>query len=105
MRNEKKTFINNKLLGGTLYFYSTSGLTHVIMRKGRKEMLNLPLVRIENMLPENKFCRVNRNYLVNSDAITAIRYYRNKLVAFVGEHRIPVSRRQGKNLLDNLDPL
>lgn len=105
MRNEKKLSADQRLLRGALYFHSNNGLTYVVMKKGRKEVLNLPLTNIESILPENMFCRVHRSYLVNSNAISAIRYYRNQLLAFVEGHRIPVSRRQGKNLLDSLDTL
>ena len=101
MMNEKKRTVDHRLLRSALYFHTNSGLTHVIMKKGRKEVLNLPLTRIESMLPGNTFSRVHRSYLVNSDAISAIRYYRNQLLAFVEEHRIPVSRRQGKHLFNN----
>jgi two-component system, LytTR family, response regulator len=105
MKNEKQRTADHKLLRGALYFHSTSGLTHVIMKKGRKEVLNLPLTRIESMLPENTFCRVHRSYLVNANAISAIRYFRTQLLAFVEGHRVPVSRRHGRNLLDSLNTL
>jgi DNA-binding LytR/AlgR family response regulator len=75
------------------------------MQRGSKEVHNLPLCRIENMLPENMFCRVHRSYLVNTHAISAIRHFRTQRVVLVGGHRVPVSRRLWRDLLDNLDKL
>jgi DNA-binding LytR/AlgR family response regulator len=75
------------------------------MQRGRKEFHNLPLSRLENMLPENMFCRVHRSYLVNTHAISAIRHFRTQRVVMVGGHRVPVSRRLWKGLLNNLDTL
>ncbi len=103
MQNKNEWFINQYVLKRTLYFQSDNGFTLMVMKNKRQEILDIPLVRIEDILPEGLFYRVHRSYLVNINAISEFRYYRNQLLAIVHGYRIPVSRRRGKILLGNLD--
>lgn len=105
MRNKSTWFISRYLLQNTLYFESDNGLTLMVMKNRQQEIIDIPLIRVEDMLPKGMFCRVHRNYLVNKDAISEFRYYRTQLLAIVHGYRIPVSRRRGRMLLDNLDLL
>lgn len=103
MQDDKYWFVNRRFLQRTLYFYNCNGLTYMVMKNHQKMVFDIPLIRIEKMLPENMFCRVHRCYLVNLNAISALRYFRTRLMAIVHDKSIPVSRRFGRDLLDNLD--
>ena len=103
MKNKHDWFASHHILHRTLYFQSDNGFTLMIMKNRRQEILDIPLVRIEEILPEGMFCRVHRSYLVNVFAISEFRYYRTQLLAIVHGYRIPVSRRRGRVLMDNLD--
>jgi len=105
MKNRSEWFVNRYILKKTLYFQSDNGITLMVMNNRKQEVLDIPLVKLENILPPGLFCRVHRSYLVNSRAISELRYYRTQLLAIVHGYRIPVSRRRGKDLLDNLDIL
>jgi len=105
MKNKNEWFTSHYVLQKTLYFQSDNGFTLMVMKNRRQEVLDIPLVRIENVLPDGMFCRVHRSYLVNTCAISEFRYYRTQLLAIVHGYRIPVSRRRGRILLDNLDSL
>lgn len=96
-------FMNDYLLNKTLYFQSDNGVTIMVMKGRRQEVIDMSLVKVENMLPEGMFYRVHRSYLVNLDALLELRYYRSHLLALVGNYQIPVSRRRGKDLMDSLD--
>jgi DNA-binding LytR/AlgR family response regulator len=75
----------------------------MVLKNKRQEVLDVPLAKIEIMLPEGTFCRVHRSFLVNTVAITAFRYYRNQLLAIAHGCRLPVSRRRGKIIMESLD--
>ncbi len=75
----------------------------MVLKNKRQEVLDVPLARVEIMLPEGTFCRVHRSFLVNAGAITAFRYYRNQLLAIAHGCRLPVSRRQGKLIMESLE--
>ncbi len=89
----------------TLYFHCDIGFSIMVFNNNKKKILNIPLVQLENLLPSGHFYRVHRRYLVNMNAISELRYFRNQLIAIVDCYRIPVSRRKGKILLDNLNIL
>ena len=105
MENRIKGLFNQTVLQKTLYFQSDSGFLLMVMKNRRQEVLDVPLARIENMLPPGLFCRVHRNYIVNINAISELRHYRDQFFALVHEYRIPVSRRRKKILMDSLDIL
>lgn len=105
IRNKNTWFISRYLLQNTLYFESDNGMILMVMKNRQQEIIDIPLIRIEKMLPEGMFFRVHRNYLVNKASISALRYYRTQLLAIVHDYRIPVSRRRGRILLENLDLL
>ena len=105
MRDTSEWFINPLLLGKTLYFQSDSGYSLMVMKNRRQEVIDMPLVRIEGILPPGAFCRVHRNYLVNADSIYEFRHYRDQFFAYVHGYRIPVSRRRKKILMSSLDLL
>ncbi len=98
-------FTDPSVLQNTLYFQSENGFSLMIMSNRKQELLDLPLVRIEQLLPPGYFCRVHRNYLVNINAISEFRHYRDQFFAYVRGYRIPVSRRRKRILLKGLDVL
>ncbi len=103
MQKKNEWLINHSVLQKTLYFQSNNGFSLMIIKNRRQEMLDIPLIHLENMLPAGIFFRVHRSYLVNMNAISEFRYYRNQFFAVVNEYKIPVSRRRRKLLMDNLD--
>lgn len=103
MQKESEWFLNPLVLQKTLYFQSDYGFSLMIMKNKRQEVLDIPLVKIENMLPPGLFYRVHRSYLVNVFAISEFRYYRDQFFAYVHGYRIPVSRRRKKMLMNSLD--
>jgi DNA-binding LytR/AlgR family response regulator len=104
MKKTRDIISSNDLLNRVLYFQTTSGLTLMVL-ENRREVLDLPMAKIEHMLPSGMFCRVHRNYLVNTNFVSAFRYCRNQLLAIVCGYPVPVSRRCGKILMGNLDVL
>lgn len=105
MPDNPKDLISNSRLQKTLYFQSDNGCSLMVMKNKKQEVLAVPLVKIERMLPPGLFCRVHRNYLVNINAVSEFRHYRDQYFAFASGYRIPVSRRMKKILMDNLDIL
>ncbi len=105
MENKKEWFVCPAVLRRILYFESDNGYSLMVMRNRQQEIIDLPLNRIEAMLPDNKFSRIHRSYLVNMEAVSAFRYYGTQMLAFVQDYRIPVSRRRGKALLGRLNCL
>jgi DNA-binding LytR/AlgR family response regulator len=77
----------------------------MVMKNRKQDVIDLPLLEVEKLLPRGIFFRVHRCYLVNMNAISEFRYFRNQLLAIVHEYRIPVSRRKRKQLLGNLEIL
>lgn len=77
----------------------------MVMFNKTQEVIDLPLIEVEKLLPPGTFYRVHRSYLVNINAISEFRYFRNQLLAVVHQYRIPVSRRNRKHMIDNLEIL
>ncbi len=105
MDNKKEWFLCPAVLRRILYFESDNGYSLMVMKNRQQEIIDLSLNSIEAMLPVDKFSRVHRSYLVNMEAVSALRYYGTQLLACVQDYRIPVSRRKGKALLGSLDCL
>ena len=101
----KNEWLTPEVLQKTLYFQSDNGYSMMVMENRRQEVLDIPLVKIELMLPPGHFCRVHRNYLVNMNAISEFRYYRGQFFAYIHGCRIPVSRRKKKVIFNGLDVL
>lgn len=59
------------------YFYSQDKTTFCVTREGRNIILDYTLEQLEEMLDPEKFYRINRKYLVCSDAIQDIISYTN----------------------------
>ena len=105
MANKNEWFLRPGILRHILYFQSDCGYSLMVMNNRYQEVICLPLKRIEELLPAGRFRRVHRSYLVNMDAVSALRYYRTQMLAEINDYRIPVSRRQGKALLSCLNQL
>jgi DNA-binding LytR/AlgR family response regulator len=103
MERKGKWKFKHKALDKVLYFQSDNGSSLMVKYNKKQEVVDLPLIEVEKLLPPGTFCRVHRCYLVNINAISEFRYFRNQLLAVVHEYRIPVSRRNRKHLLDNLE--
>lgn len=104
MQNNNE-WLTPPVLKNTLFFQSENGFSLMVMENQRQEILDIPLVKIEFLLPPEHFFRVHRNYLVNMNAISELRYYRTQFFAFIHDYRIPVSRRKKKILMNSLDVL
>lgn len=100
-----KNLISSSRLQKTLFFQSDNGCSLMVMKNKKQEVLAITLVKIEKMLPQGIFCRVHRNYIVNMNAVSEFRYFRDHYFAFVHGYRIPVSRRMKKILMKSLDIL
>ena len=59
------------------YFFSQDKTTFCVTREGRNIILDYTLEQLEEMLDPEKFYRINRKYLVCSDAIQDIISYTN----------------------------
>ncbi len=105
MDNKKEWFLCPAVLRRILYFESDNGYSLMVMKNRQQKVVDLPLNRIEGILPDDKFSRVHRSYLVNNEAVSALRYYGTQLFACVHDYRIPVSRRRGRILFESLDCL
>lgn len=103
MKKGEKKHIDFAALKEILYFQSNNGCSLMIMNNSETAVIELTLKEVEGLLPDNQFYRIHRSYIVNIEAISELRYFRNQLLAVVQEYRIPVSRRRGRILMDNLD--
>ncbi len=97
--------MNKGLSCGILYFQSIDGYSLMVMKNKRISVLDLSLAGIGNILPGDLYMRIHRNYLVNLDEISELRYYPEGFFASICGIRIPVSRRSRKILLNSLDVL
>lgn len=105
MERKGKCRFKQKALKKILYFQSDNGSSLMVMFNKTQEVIDLPLIEVEKLLPPGTFYRVHRSYLVNINAISEFRYFRNQLLAVVHQYRIPVSRRNRKHMIDNLEIL
>lgn len=89
-----KTVESNRIA----YFYIDQSIVYAHLPSGDVQLYDRSLKQVKEALPQNKFCFVNRNYLVNVLHIT--RFYRGKLEIEIDyKLRIVVSRRIWKELL------
>lgn len=54
------------------YFYSENKMTYIVTRQGKEHIIDLPLSKLENQLDENRFMRVNRQFILSADCIRTI---------------------------------
>lgn len=66
----KKLFHVNR--ADMAYVFTSDKIVYVISKKGQKFQLDYNLDQLESLLPDNEFFRINRQYIVNIDSITAV---------------------------------
>lgn len=101
------TTIGNKVqflkINTILHIHSDGDYTHVTTTNGTKGLITKTMKEWEQRLPENYFCRVHRNSIINTDYIESIEKwfnysYRVKLQGI--EEPVIISRRYAKKLKD-----
>ena len=105
MNKSKNGRFDDKSLQNTLYIHKNNGHSIMVLKNGERKLLKSSLSRLEKILPADQFYRIHRCYLVNTGEISAFRHFRDQYLAIIQDHRIPVSRRMRKKILDNLDTL
>lgn len=65
------------------YFFSQDKTTFCVTREGRSLILDFTLEQLEEMVDPERFYRINRKYLVASDAIQDIIHYTNSRLRLV----------------------
>jgi DNA-binding LytR/AlgR family response regulator len=92
-------------LQNTLYIRRDRGHSIIMLKNGERNVIKASLSLLEKIFPSDQFYRIHRCYLVNINAITEFRHFRDQYLAIIQDHRIPVSRRIRKKIIDNLDTL
>lgn len=59
------------------YFYSEDGYAHLMSKDGRKYIVEFTMDQLSQMLPADKFFRINRKFVVNIDSVVEINPYFN----------------------------
>ncbi|MCE1189916.1 MAG: LytTR family DNA-binding domain-containing protein [Ignavibacteria bacterium] len=89
------------------YFYSANKLTHLITHNGKKYFLDYTLEELEEQLNPGAFFRVNRQFILNIDAIVNIHsFFSGKLKVQINpkpDDDIIVSRLKAKEFKDWLE--
>ena len=84
--------------GRIAYCRHSDGYTTIVFSDGQQRGVRVPLKRMEDKLPDMKFYRCHRNYLINLDYVRNFSGDKNNLI-FPGRHAVPVSRRRREDLL------
>ncbi len=77
------------------HIHHYNGLSEVRMGKELLKKLRMPLCNLEKMMPETRFFRTHRNYIINKSFVEGYNA-EEPLVSFAGGQKIPVSRRKKK---------
>lgn len=72
-----------------------------IYTDSNRHIIRSTLKDFETQLPPNIFARVHRSYVVNRSRITSF----NPIAVFIGESKIPLSKKYGDALLENFKTL
>jgi DNA-binding LytR/AlgR family response regulator len=103
MNKPKNWRFDPKGLQNTLYIQRCKGHSIIMLKNGERKLIKASLSLLEKIFPSDQFYRIHRCYLVNTNAISEFRHFRNQYLAIIQDHRIPVSRRIRKKIIDNLD--
>jgi len=57
------------------YFYLDNKLTYLVLRNGKRHLVDFTLDELEQQLDPQKFFRANRQFITNIDSITSIHNY------------------------------
>lgn len=89
------------------YFFSQDKTTFCVTKEGRNLILDYTLEQLEEMLDPERFYRINRKYLIASDAIKDIISYTNSRLKLVlnssQDHDIIVARERVQDFKNWLD--
>ncbi len=86
-------------LNNIKYIQGMHEYVKIHLTDGKPIMTLLSLKKMEKELPENKFMRIHRSYIVNLEHISAIE--RNRII--YGEERIPVGEQYKKKFQEFID--
>lgn len=97
--SEGVVFLN---IGDILYCQAEGNYTRIFLLKEQKgQMFTKQLHHVEELLPEEHFCRSHHSYLVNLKHVEA--FHREHGLTMRGGQQIPVSRAQKTELLERLN--
>ncbi len=115
--NKQETTVPNEKISETIFVKDKSQLISVkvnkilwveamdnytqIITKDKKILVNMFLKEFYEKVPQDKFLRIHRSYMVALDKIEKIE---NRFV-FINGHRIPISKAYRSRLLERLDIL
>lgn len=90
-----------------LYFYSQEKTTFCVTHEGRNFILDYSMEQLEEMIDPERYYRINRKYLVASNAIQDIITYTNSRLRLVlknsGDNDVIVARERVQEFKDWLD--
>ncbi|MEP2671627.1 MAG: LytTR family DNA-binding domain-containing protein [Cyclobacteriaceae bacterium] len=66
-----------------LYFFSTDKVTFCVTSDARKHILDFTLDQLEELVDPQKFCRINRKYIVSIEGITDVISHTNSRLKLV----------------------
>ena len=86
-----------------LYCQSESNYCRVFLEGGRKILASKTLKDIEELLPENLFCRVHNSYIINLSKVVSYLHKGGGTLLIQNDVEIKVSRSKKKELLERLE--
>ena len=94
-------------VGDVLYFLSTDKVTLCVTVDGRKYILDFTLDQLEELVNPEKFCRINRKYIVSVNGITDVISHTNSRLKLVlkasDDNDVIVARERVQSFKDWLD--
>lgn len=94
-------------VGDVLYFLSTDKVTLCVTADGRKHILDFTLDQLEELVNPEKFCRINRKYIVSVNGITDVISHTNSRLKLVlkasDDNDVIVARERVQSFKDWLD--
>ena len=101
---------SNKLgkiqLSKIMYFSKCGEHTLALLKGDKQEIIEHSLESLEILLPEKKFFRIHRGYLVNLEEVDEILPGRTPTIAVLKDgKKLPISKRRRKALIEYIDPL
>ncbi len=90
-----------------LYFFSTDKVTFCITRDSRKHILDFTLDQLDDLVDPQKFCRINRKYIVSVSGISDVISHTNSRLKLVlkasDDNDVIVARERVQRFKDWLD--
>jgi len=97
---KNSTSIKSESIHDIMYFTSSNGITEVNLVEQKSYIIESPLNKLETILPDDFFYRINRQTIVNLMFIKCIHYEGKKEVILVNNTKFKLSKRRESRLIE-----